>query len=199
MARSRYVDLLWPKARLSISPMASPAAIPLADRVILWTRVLPGSGQSERIETTWQVAVDAEFTDIVASGVAATDATRDYTVKVDATGLQPDRRYFYRFLADGLSSSIGRTRTLPRGEVAAFRLGVASCSNYPQGYFNAYRHMAESDLDLILHLGDYIYEYPEGGYANPVALQELGRHVQPLGDPESRRLSNALRRIPHGC
>ena len=86
----------------------------------------------------------------------------DYTVKVDATGLQPDRRYFYRFLADGLSSSIGRTRTLPRGEVAAFRLGVASCSNYPQGYFNAYRHMAESDLDLILHLGDYIYEYPEG-------------------------------------
>ena len=155
---------------------------PLADRVILWTRVLPGSGQSERIETTWQVAVDAEFTDIVASGVAATDATRDYTVKVDATGLQPDRRYFYRFLADGLSSSIGRTRTLPRGEVAAFRLGVASCSNYPQGYFNAYRHMAESDLDLILHLGDYIYEYPEGGYANPVALQELGRHVQPLGE-----------------
>lgn len=155
---------------------------PLADRVILWTRILPGSGQNERIETTWQMAVDADFTSIVASGVVTTDAARDYTVKVDATGLQPDTRYFYRFVAHGLSSSIGRTRTLPKGEVAAFRIGVASCSNYPQGYFNAYRDMAQSNLDLVLHLGDYIYEYPEGGYANPVALEKLGRHVEPLGE-----------------
>ena len=155
---------------------------PLADRVILWTRVLPGLGQHRRVEVVWQIALDERFKQIVASGTAYTDAARDYTLKVDASGLQPNGRYFYRFVADGRISSIGRTRTLPQGDVSSFRLGVASCSNYPQGYFNAYRHMAQSDLDLVLHLGDYIYEYPDGGYANPVALEALGRHVEPLGE-----------------
>ena len=155
---------------------------PMADRVILWTRVLPGLEQHRHVEVVWQVALDKQFRQVVASGTAHTNATRDYTLKVDASGLASDGRYFYRFLADGRVSPTGRTRTLPQGDVASFRLGIASCSNYPQGYFNAYRHMAESDLDLVLHLGDYIYEYPEGGYANPIALEQLGRHVEPLSE-----------------
>ena len=155
---------------------------PLADRVILWTRALPGSGENKALSVRWQVASDAEFSQVVAEGETRTDVKRDYTVKVDAKGLQPDARYFYRFSVEGRYSATGRTRTLPVGNVSSFRLGVASCSNYPQGYFNAYRHMAQSDIDLVLHLGDYIYEYPEGGYANPVALEQLGRHVEPLGE-----------------
>jgi alkaline phosphatase D len=155
---------------------------PLADRVILWTRVVPGANQNQPLHVGWQVAKDREFKQVVAQGTTQSIAERDHTVKVDATGLQSDSRYFYRFTVDGRHSATGRTRTLPVGAVDSFRLGVASCSNYPQGYFNAYRHMAQSDIDLVLHLGDYIYEYPEGGYANQIALEELGRHVEPLGE-----------------
>ena len=155
---------------------------PLADRVILWTRVVPGAKQHQLLPVEWQVAKDREFNQVVAQGQTQSSAERDYTVKVDATGLKPNSQYFYRFTVDGRHSAIGRTRTLPVGDVASFRIGLASCSNYPQGYFNAYRHMAQSDIDLVLHLGDYIYEYPEGRYANPIALEELGRHVEPLGE-----------------
>ena len=158
---------------------------PLKDRVMLWTRVVPGAAEHRTLEVKWQVAKDSEFKHSVVQGSTQTDAKRDYTVKVDAAGLAPDSRYYYRFSVDGRHSPTGRTRTLPVGEVASFRLGLASCSNYPQGYFNAYRHMAQSAIDLVLHLGDYIYEYPDGGYANPVALQKLGRHVEPLGETVS--------------
>ncbi|MEL0049156.1 MAG: alkaline phosphatase D family protein, partial [Gammaproteobacteria bacterium] len=102
-----------------------------------------------------------------------------YPVKVAATGLVPGTDYFYRFSAQGQTSPVGRTKTLPAGSVAEFRMGVASCSNYPQGFFNAYRHMADTDLDVVLHLGDYIYEYHEGEYANDYALEVLKRNVQP--------------------
>ena len=152
---------------------------PLADRVILWTRVLPGTGEQAPVETTWEVATERTFQAPVVSGQFITGEARDYTVKVDAIGLQPDTPYFYRFKAGDAVSAVGQTRTLPVGAVSQFRLGVASCSNYPQGFFNAYRHMAETDLDLVLHLGDYIYEYPQGGYANPIALEKLGRGVVP--------------------
>ena len=100
-------------------------------------------------------------------------------MKVDATGLQSDNRYFYRFTVDGRHSATGRTRTLPVGAVDSFRLGVASCSNYPQGYFNAYRHMAQSDIDLVLHLGDYIYEYPEGAMRTKLLWKSLGAMSSP--------------------
>jgi alkaline phosphatase D len=125
------------------------------------------------------VASDPQFMQLVNSGVVSTSAKRDYTLKVDAQGLEPGSAYFYRFLSEGIISPVGQTRTLPEGAVESFRIGVASCSNYPQGYFNVYRHMADSDLDLVLHLGDYIYEYAEGVYANAVATEELGRQVEP--------------------
>jgi alkaline phosphatase D len=152
---------------------------PLADRVILWTRLIPGSGQHSKVDCLWQVALDADFNQLVSSGSASTGVHRDYTVKVDAAGLEPGQQYYYRFLRDSISSPVGTTRTLPQGDISEFRLGVCSCSNYPQGYFNTYRHMANTELDLVLHLGDYIYEYAEGVYANPVATDQLGRQVEP--------------------
>lgn len=151
---------------------------PLQDRVILWTRVLPGSGQPEPLSVQWQVASDQRFNNIAASGKTMTGPERDFTVKVDATGLEAGKTYFYRFIAEGVQSVIGRTRTLPSAGVAQTRLTVVSCSNYPQGYFNVYKEIATRDCDAVLHLGDYIYEYADGGYANPEMLSK-GRHVQP--------------------
>jgi alkaline phosphatase D len=155
---------------------------PLADRVILWTRVLPGDGKHKTISCHWQVATDSEFAQLVSSGVASTNAERDYTVKIDATGLSANQHYYYRFLCDRISSPVGRTRTLPEADIDKFRLGFCSCSNYPQGYFNVYRHMANTDLDLVVHLGDYIYEYAENVYANPEVTSKLGRQVEPSNE-----------------
>ena len=156
---------------------------PLSDRVILWTRLLPGDGRhNSSLSCTWQVAMDLSFNQLVSSGSASTSAQHDYCIKVDATGLAANQPYFYRFIFSGVSSPVGMTRTLPAGAVNELRLGVCSCSNYPQGYFNVYRHMANTDLDLILHLGDYIYEYAEGVYDNPVATDSLGRQVEPRNE-----------------
>ena len=152
---------------------------PLQDRVILWTRVLPGSGQPETLNVGWEIATDQRFNNIVSTGNTQTGPARDFTVKVDATGLNAGQSYFYRFTAEGITSVTGRTRTLPSAGVAQARLAVVSCSNYPQGYFNAYREIAARDCDAVLHLGDYIYEYADGGYANPQIL-EKGRHVEPV-------------------
>ena len=146
---------------------------PLSDRVILWTRLLPGDGQHNvSLSCVWQVALDRDFKQMVSSGNASTSAQQDYCIKVDAAGLAANQHYFYRFIAAGVSSPVGMTRTLPVGDVDEFRLGVCSCSNYPQGYFNVYRHMANTDLDLVLHLGDYIYEYAEG-MSMPIQLPQM--------------------------
>ncbi|MCJ9427708.1 alkaline phosphatase D family protein [Kordiimonas sp. A6E486] len=151
---------------------------PLADRVILWTRVLPGSGKQEAISVRWQVAHDTDFNKIISSGMTDTGPGRDYTVKVDAGGLKPGHTYYYRFSAGGVTSPVGRTRTLPKDGIERLKLAVISCSNYPQGYFNVYRELAGRDVEAILHLGDYIYEYPVGYYDNKEAV-EMGRHIQP--------------------
>jgi alkaline phosphatase D len=152
---------------------------PLSDRVILWTRVVPARTSRTEISCEWQVARAPDFKTLVQIGQAKASLATDYTIKVDVENLEDDTQYFYRFMCDGISSPVGTTKTLPKGDVCSYRIGVASCSNYPQGYFHAYRHMAETDLDLVIHLGDYIYEYAEGRYADPVALEKLGRHVQP--------------------
>jgi alkaline phosphatase D len=142
---------------------------PLSDRVMLWTRVTAPAPGTLNIE--WQVASDERFGVIVARGTLATGPERDYTVKVDASGLQPASTYFYRFLMGSESSPIGRTRTLPVGGVSQARLAVVSCSNFPSGYFNVYADIAKrSDIDVVLHLGDYIYEYGRVGYASQLAI-----------------------------
>ena len=142
---------------------------PLSDRVILWTRITaPAPGT---INLSWEVASDERFGIIVARGSTSTGPERDYTVKVDATGLQPASVYFYRFTVGSENSPIGRTKTLPVGGVAQARLAVVSCSNFPSGYFNVYADIAKrTDIDLVLHLGDYIYEYGRVGYASQLAI-----------------------------
>lgn len=152
---------------------------PLADRVILWTRVSTES--SQEIVLHWEVASDAGFTNIVASGEARTSAARDHTVKIDAMGLSAGRSYWYRFKAYDQLSPVGRTRTLPKAGISQVRLAVLSCSNYPSGFFNVYADAAKrNDLDAVLHLGDYIYEYSREDIS-AVAPQaaELGRLFEP--------------------
>jgi alkaline phosphatase D len=175
---------------------------PLSDRVILWTRVTPGAVTGE-VPVSWQVARDAKFGQVVSRGEARTGAARDFTVKVDAQGLEAGTTYYYRFESLGARSAIGRTRTLPREGVSRLRMGVVSCSNLPQGYFNAYACLAKrADLDVILHLGDYIYEYANKRYGDGtaigripspdkemVALQDYReRHAQYKADPDSQAI-----------
>jgi alkaline phosphatase D len=140
---------------------------PQGDRVILWTRVTPVD-PTETLRVRWAVASDPGMKQVRQSGRFVTDRRRDFTVKVDASGLKPGLTYYYQFEARGVKSPIGRTRTLPVGSVDRLRVAFASCSNYPHGYFNAYARIAErDDLDFVLHLGDYIYEYKLGEYADP--------------------------------
>lgn len=178
---------------------------PLPHRVILWTRVTADAAMQEtwaqleaeaagslharhrwlearNVPVAWEIARDAAFERIVARGVAVARADHDFTVKVDAGSLQAATTYFYRFTCLGLVSPVGRTRTLPRGHVEQVRLAVVSCSNYPAGFFNVYARIAErDDLDAVLHLGDYLYEYDVDGYASEQAAQ-LGRVVEPAGE-----------------
>jgi alkaline phosphatase D len=141
---------------------------PLHDRVILWTKLTPRSFE-RTVEVKWYVSAEPQFKTLVRSGNLTTDVTRDFTVKLDAMGLEPGRTYYYRFEALGARSPIGRTKTLPVGNVANLRFAFVSCSNYPYGYFNAYaRIAARHDLDFVLHLGDYIYEYELNYYSNPL-------------------------------
>ncbi|GEE00250.1 phosphodiesterase/alkaline phosphatase D [Gordonia spumicola] len=151
---------------------------PLPGGVILWTRVTPtsdatpGSGRGGASTLTWEIASDRGFSRIVASGSTSTDASRDHTVKVDAAGLSPAAVYWYRFRvtggpAAGAVSPVGRTKTAPAAgaDVAQVRFGVASCANWEAGYFGAYRFLAaRTDLDAVVFLGDYIYEYAPGEY-----------------------------------
>lgn len=137
---------------------------PLPDAVILWTRV---TGDGGNVSVTWEVFEDLEATKLVITGTAEATADRDFTVKVDARGLQPGRTYYYRFKALGSTSKVGRTKTAPSGSVARLRFGLASCASYAHGYFHGYRALAEqADLDAILHLGDYIYEYGSLDYGD---------------------------------
>lgn len=154
---------------------------PLADSVILWTRVTPDNSTDESVRVSWEVALDEEFNEIVTQGAGAAHISRDFTVKVDVRELTSDTRYYYRFNTATESSSIGRTRTLPQNSSDRLRLAVVSCSNYPAGFFHVYNAVAERELDLVLHLGDYIYEYARDGYASGDA-EQLGRQVSPSGE-----------------
>lgn len=130
---------------------------PLPDRVIIWTRVT-GDGSSS-VPVHWQVALDTEFTQIVAEGETTAHAERDFTVKVDALLPYPGTTYYYRFFAMDCWSMVGRTRTTPTS-MQNIRLALVSCSSIWSGYFNAYEALAQrNDIDAILHVGDYIYDF----------------------------------------
>jgi alkaline phosphatase D len=148
---------------------------PLDDRIIFWTRATPPEGFFDSVTVLCEIAEDPLFENLVLSEFLSTDSDSDYTVKFDGIGLAADRRYWYRFKSADAESSVGRARTLPSPGVPTDRLrfAVCSCSSYPHGYFSVYRMIANrSDLDFVLHLGDYIYEYGQGEYGD-----NLGRLV----------------------
>lgn len=139
---------------------------PLPDGVVLWTRLAPdlaagGGMPPEPVEVEWQVAADDGFRRIVRRGRAPAVPELAHSVHVEVDGLEPGRDYWYRFIAADAESPVGRTRTAPAPDAApdALRFAFASCQHYEYGYYTAYRHMAAEDLDLVIHLGDYIYEY----------------------------------------
>lgn len=151
---------------------------PLADSVVLWTRFV-GAGEGR---VGWEVAEDEAFARIAARGEGAARFSNDFCVKVEARGLEPGRTYFYRFLSASGPSLIGRTRTAPRGEAGSLTLALFSCSNYGFGYFHAYGHAARrEDIDLVLHVGDYIYEVQRGAYPSDEQLVP-GRLIEPVNE-----------------
>lgn len=159
---------------------------PLSKAVILWTRVTPPAGSSAAITVDFFVATDPAMTAMVKTGRVSTDASRDYTVKVDADGLQPNTTYYYRFSSANVLSPVGRTKTLPVGDTGRLRLAVVSCASLGHGYFNAYRRIAErADLDLVVHLGDYIYEYGSGDYGD-VRSYEPANEILTLSEYRTR-------------
>jgi phosphodiesterase/alkaline phosphatase D-like protein len=150
---------------------------PTGTAIVIWTRATPpprhpgdpvatpGSGLGEPLLVGWELAHDPEFRALVRRGFERTSPDSDHTVKVDVTGLRPYTRYYYRFRAAGEVSPVGRTQTAPDepSRVHALRFGLVSCSNYTGGYFGAYRGLAaRDDIDFVLHVGDYIYEYGNG-------------------------------------
>ncbi|WP_261718126.1 alkaline phosphatase D family protein [Streptomyces sp. FZ201] len=173
---------------------------PLPDGVLLWTRVTPtpeatpGSGLGPDTEVSWTVATDRAFNHVVARGSTVATAASDHTVKADIRGLAPATDYWFRFSAGGTTTPPARTRTAPTTDaaVAGLRFGVVSCANWEAGYFSPYRHLAaRGDLDAWLHLGDYIYEYGSGQYANRDTV------VRPHA-PAHEILTLADYRIRHG-
>ncbi|KNB52684.1 alkaline phosphatase D family protein [Streptomyces caatingaensis] len=173
---------------------------PLPDGVLLWTRVTPvpdatpGSGRGPDTPVTWEVSEDSGFGRVVATGTVTATAASDHTVKADVRGLRPATGYFYRFRAGDAVSPTARTRTAPAPDATpdGLRFGVVSCANWESGHFSAYRHLAaRRDLDAVLHLGDYIYEYRSGEY--PAAKYVVRKH-----EPEHEIVTLADYRVRHG-
>ncbi|MEQ3745663.1 MAG: alkaline phosphatase D family protein [Henriciella sp.] len=157
---------------------------PLPDSVIIWTRVTPDSAfPDESVPVSYGVFSDAEMTTPIAYGEGYARANRDFTVKVSVDGLSPDTEYFYRFIARTVGGDVrsvnGRTKTTAQGGDAPVRFAVISCSNYPFGRFHVYREISKTpDLDAVIHLGDYLYEYGLDGYGASVG-KEIGRNHEP--------------------
>ncbi|WP_203925303.1 alkaline phosphatase D family protein [Virgisporangium ochraceum] len=173
---------------------------PLPDGILLWTRVTPtpdaapGSGAGPEVTVRWQVASDPAFAAVVAAGSVETGPARDHTVKVDVRGLGPATPYWYRFGLGDVWSATGRTATAsaPDTELASLRAGIVSCADWEAGYFGSYRLLAaRGDLDLVIHLGDYIYEYGTGGF--PGSDGVVRQH-----QPANETLTLADYRIRHG-
>ena len=159
---------------------------PLTTAVILWTRVTLAAGATAPVEVTWELSTTVDFMAVAAMGTFTTNADRDWTVKVDATGLTAGTTYYYRFRAMGMTSPIGRTRTAPEGMAARARFAVMSCSSMAHGYFHAYRNVAARlDLDAVIHLGDYIYEYGNGEYGE-VRVYDPPHEIVSLSDYRRR-------------
>lgn len=160
---------------------------PDATSVVLWTRLAPkplspdGGLKPETIEVRWELAEDDALKKVVASGTALATPQLGHSVHVEVKGLKPDRWYWYRFRAGDADSPVGRTRTLPdpTANPDKLRFAFASCQHYEQGLFTAYQRMAQDDLDLVFHLGDYIYEYAG---KDKLVRKHVGQEIESLDD-----------------
>lgn len=163
---------------------------PAPDGVVLWTRLaidpLNGGGMPRQsINVHWEIASDDRMARVVQSGTATASPDWAHSVHVEVSNLRPHTWYWYRFRAGNEFSPIGRTRTFPRAQAAVDRLrfAIASCQHFEAGYYTAFQHMAEEDLDMVLHLGDYIYENP--GSANLVR-KHVGGELMTVNDYRNR-------------
>lgn len=174
---------------------------PLPDRVIIWTRVTPEDSVSS-VVVKWELAEEETFSSVYKSDTVSTNPLRDYTVKVDVDALLPDHIYYYRFIALGKTSIVGRTKTAPVNLKDSLKFAIASCANWEFGYFNPYDKMADRPvLDAVLHLGDYIYEYGPGKYGDTTSgrINIPPYEIISLQDYRTRyslyRLDKGLRRV----
>lgn len=194
--------------RLTINPQLKPfyhgvaSGDPTHNAVVIWTRITP-EGNVDALDVQWRMATDTAMENIVAEGVFNTNFERDFTVKIDVQGLQSNTTYYYDFLGENRYSIRGRTKTAPRAsEAKNLRFAIVSCSSYEHGYFNAYQQIANrNDLDAVVHLGDYIYEYQVGGYGSNIEGRSYlpENEIVSLDDYRLRyslyRLDNQLKNI----
>jgi alkaline phosphatase D len=193
-----YAKLLA-QPRFSMSPytLGVASGYPHSSGVTLWTRLATESApgmDGAHVEVFWEVAEDETFRRVAARGAVISSPALAHSVHIDVTGLEPARPYWYRFRVGQAVSPIGRTRTAPRTDAgtARMRFAFAACQQYEQGYFTAYRHMAREELDLVVHLGDYIYESSWGrnhvrahGSEMPYTLDEYrARYALYKSDPD---------------
>ncbi|MDG2228459.1 MAG: alkaline phosphatase D family protein [Flavobacteriales bacterium] len=194
--------------RASIDPLLYPfyhgvaSGDPLSDRVILWTRLTDDTLTLDSVQVDWRISTDTSMSNIVNSGSGYAKASKDWTYKIDATGLQPDTWYYYDFNGLGKNSLRGRTKTAPVGDIDSVRFAIVSCSNWEHGYFHAYKHLKDrNDFDCVLHLGDYIYEYETGGFSANISerINEPSHEIITLEDYRLRyshyRLDSDLRNL----
>ena len=176
---------------------------PTPDGVVLWTRLaidpLNGGGMPKQpVEVQWQMATDDRLSRVVGTGRAMASPDWAHSVHVEVSGLEPHTWYWYQFRAGNELSPIGRTRTFPRAQSAVDRLrfAIASCQHFEAGLYTAYQHMAEEDLDLVLHLGDYIYE---GAGIDKLVRKHVGGELMAIDDYRNRyaqyRSDPALRAV----
>lgn len=189
----RAEDQVNEKARFTAYPftLGVTSGDPAPDGVVIWTRLAPqplepsGGMDPKAVTVRWEVAHDEAFKSVVSSGSAQAMPQLGHSVHVELQGLQPHRWYFYRFHAGSETSPIGRTRTAPSLEAMPDKLRFAftSCQHYESGFFNGYPHMSNEDLDLIVHLGDYIYE---GAAQDNRPRKHIGKEVESLTDYRTR-------------
>lgn len=176
---------------------------PAARSVVLWTKLAPqpldpdGGMSAEPVAVRWEIADDEAMTKVIRQGTAIATPQLGHTVHVTAQGLEPDRWYFYRFHAGDAVSPVGRTRTLPTAEATPekLRFAFASCQHYEAGLYTAYEQMARDDLDLVFHLGDYIYE---GAASSGKVRQHIGPEIVSLSDYRVRHAQYRSDPLLHG-
>ncbi|WP_431986460.1 alkaline phosphatase D family protein [Streptomyces griseoflavus] len=201
-ARGAFAASRLDAARISEDPFTLGVASgdPLPDSVLIWTRLAPapfepdgGLGQ-QRVEVSWEVALDESFVLVVRSGTALAYPEYAHSVRVDVRGLQPGSHYFYRFRTGTWISPAGRTRTAPPAgsDTASLRLAAVACQAYHHGYYTVHGHLAREDVDVVFHLGDYLYEYAVDsaggarGYTDVVLPSVFNRETTTLADYRMR-------------